>query len=62
MLIVLFVLPFYSHPNYSIVKHTSNQLGAQLTVNSWVMNFVFVALGVAVLLAGWQGLKGIFFS
>ena len=28
MLIVIFVLPYFSDQNYSIIKHTTNELGA----------------------------------
>lgn len=43
---VMFVLPFFSAEGYSIIKHTTSELGAQLTPNSWVMNVTFIGLGI----------------
>lgn len=58
MLIVIFALPFFSVEGYSILKNTTSQLGAQKTPNAWVMNAVFVLLGVSSIFAGWDPLKG----
>lgn len=61
MLVVIFVLPFFSAETYSIVKNTTSQLGAQNTPNSWMMNLVFVLLGLGSILGGWNILKGYWF-
>ncbi|MBT8311026.1 MAG: DUF998 domain-containing protein [Flavobacteriaceae bacterium] len=57
MLLVIFILPFYSFPEYSIFKNTTSHLGAQLTPNAWVLNTTFVLLGVATLIDGWRFLR-----
>ena len=57
MLIVIFVLPYFSDQNYSIIKHTTSELGAQNTPNSWIMNLTFIILGSASILDGWKFLK-----
>ena len=46
MLIVIFVLPFFSAEGYSIIRNTTSQLGAQNTPNALIMNVVFALLGV----------------
>ena len=61
MILVIFILPFFSDDGYSIIKHTTSQLGAQLTPNAWIMNFTFVSLGAGTVIAGWNRLKGYMF-
>jgi len=56
MLIVIFVLPFFTATGYSIIKNTTSQLGAQLTPNAWLMNIVFIGLGAASIVTGWRWL------
>jgi hypothetical membrane protein len=46
MILVVFILPFFSMEGYSIIKNTTSQLGAQLTPNAWLMNTVFFLLGL----------------
>jgi len=58
----MFVLPFFSAEGYSIVKHTTSQLGAQKTPNSWVMNIVFVLMGITSIWAGWAHYEGFWFQ
>ena len=53
MIIVVFVLPFFSIEGYSILRNTTSHLGAQNTPNAWLMNAVFILLGVMSLLVGW---------
>ena len=50
MIGVMFVLPFYSVESYSIVSNTTSHLGAQHAPNAWMMNVVFIILGVATIL------------
>ena len=57
MLLVLFLLPYHSVPGYSILKHTTSQLGAQNTPNAWIMNLVFCLLGLACIAEAWLHLK-----
>ncbi|MCB0376678.1 MAG: DUF998 domain-containing protein, partial [Sinomicrobium sp.] len=61
MLIVIFLLPFYSVENYAIWKNTTSQLGAQHAPNAWIMNVVFAALGSGSIIAGWKFLKNYVF-
>jgi len=54
MILIMFVLPFYTADGYSVVRHTTSQLGAQQTPNSWIMNLTFVMMGIASIYAGWS--------
>jgi hypothetical membrane protein len=54
MLLVMFILPFFSLENYSILKNTTSHLGAQNTPNAWIMNVVFLLLGTASIIGGWR--------
>lgn len=55
MLLVITMLPAFSAEEHSLLRHTTSQLGAQSTSNAWVMNAVFIALGVAVVIESWRG-------
>lgn len=57
LLVVMFVLPFYSADGYAIPLHTTSELGAQATPNAWVMNATFILLGIASILEGIVSLK-----
>jgi hypothetical protein len=61
MIPVIFILPFYSLESYSILKNTTSHLAAQNTPNAWIMNLVFILLGVATLIEGWAHLKSLWF-
>lgn len=58
MLLVIFILPFYSVESYSILQNTTSHLGAQHAPYAWVMNTTFVLLGLGSMLSGWPYLKG----
>ncbi|TAL63491.1 MAG: DUF998 domain-containing protein [Bacteroidetes bacterium] len=60
-LLVIFILPFYTAPEYSIIKNTTSQLGAQNTPNAWIMNLTFVSMGISSIIAGWRYYKGFAF-
>lgn len=60
LLAVMFILPFFSLPGYSLVTHTTSQLGAQSTPNAWVMNATFILLGASSIIAGWKVLQPYF--
>jgi hypothetical membrane protein len=62
MLLVMFILPFFSSPEYSIIRNTLSQLGAQKTQNAWIMNFTFVSLGIGSIIAGWKYFEGFAFQ
>ena len=57
MLLVMFILPYFSVYEYSILKNTTSHLGAQGAPYAWVMNLVFVLLGVAAIVDGWRCLS-----
>ena len=59
---VMFILPVYSTPEYSIISNTLSQLGAQNTPNAWIMNFTFVSLGISSIIAGWRYYEGFAFQ
>ena len=62
LLLVMFVLPYFSAPEYSIIRNTLSQLGAQNTQNAWIMNFTFVSLGIGSVIAGWRYFEGFAFQ
>jgi hypothetical membrane protein len=62
LLLVMFLLPCYSAPEYSLISNTLSQLGAQNTQNAWIMNFTFVALGIGSIIAGWRYFEGFAFQ
>ncbi|MDY0234985.1 MAG: DUF998 domain-containing protein [Gudongella sp.] len=55
---VMFLLPFFTAEGYSIIKHTTSELGAQNTPNSWIMNLAFFAMGFACIIEAIIYLKG----
>jgi len=57
MLLVMFILPFFSVDEYSILKNTTSHLGAQGAPYAWVMNVVFAMLGTATIVDGWGRLS-----
>lgn len=57
MLLVVFILPFFSVDEYSIIKNTTSHLGAQGAPYAWVMNMVFTLLGIATIIDGWMRLS-----
>lgn len=61
MVAVIFVLPFYSVAEYSPVRHSISELGAQGAPHAWVMNSVFILLGLASVIDGWPLLPGLWF-
>lgn len=61
MVPVIFILPFYSLESYSILKNTTSHLAAQITSNAWLMNLVFILLGVATIIEGLTHLKKYWF-
>jgi len=62
LLFVMFLLPIFSTPEYSIIRNTLSQLGAQNTPNAWIMNFSFVSLGIGSIIGGWRYFEGFAFQ
>ncbi len=54
LLLVMFILPFYSESSYSIVSNTTSHLGAQHAPNNWIMNITFMLLGLSTIYTGWK--------
>lgn len=57
-LLVMVILPSFSVPEYSIIRNTISELGAQFSPYSWIMNSVFVSLALGSLIAGWGYFEG----
>jgi hypothetical protein len=53
LILVMFLLPFFTEQGYSIIRNTTSQLGAQHTQNAWLMNFTFALMGLSSIYAGW---------
>jgi hypothetical membrane protein len=62
LILVMFILPFFSTSEYSIIRNTLSELGAQNTQNAWIMNFTFVSLGIGSIIAGWRYFEGFAFQ
>ncbi|TVP94413.1 MAG: DUF998 domain-containing protein, partial [Acholeplasmatales bacterium] len=57
MMLVMFILPCFSNEGMSLIAHSTSELGAQGTRNAWVMNTVFVLLGLGYGVFGIHSLK-----
>jgi len=57
-LLVMFVLPLFSFPGYSVIKNTVCDLGAQSSPHAWVMNLAFICLAICCVIAGWSYFEG----
>lgn len=57
MLLVMFILPFFSVDEYSILKNTTSHLGAQDAPYAWIMNVVFALLGISAIVDSWTRLS-----
>jgi len=58
VILVMFILPFFSVPGYSIIVNTLSDLGAQSAPHGWIMNFLFVCLAAGSLMAGLEYYEG----
>jgi hypothetical membrane protein len=58
LLAVMFLLPFFSVQEYSIICNTLSELGARCEPKAWIMNFIFISLALGSLTAGWGYFKG----
>ena len=61
LLLVMFILPFYSSEGYLILRNTTSHLGAQNSPNAWIMNVVFLLLGICCIIESWRYLKDYWF-
>lgn len=59
MLLVIFILPYFSTKGYSIITNTTSELGAQNTPNAWAMNTIFVLLGLSAIITAWRTFDGL---
>jgi hypothetical membrane protein len=58
MLLAMFMLPFYIVPDYSIIRNTLSELGAQSSPASWIINSIFAALALISVISGWRCFEG----
>jgi hypothetical membrane protein len=58
LILIMFILPGYSVQEYSIIKNTLSDLGAQSTHNSWIINSMLLLLAASTVYAGWGCYKG----
>jgi hypothetical membrane protein len=61
MLLAMFMLPFYIVPDYSIIRNTLSELGAQSSPASWIINSIFAALAIISVISGWRCFEGFVF-
>ncbi len=61
LVLAAFILPFFSVDEYTIIKNTTSHLGAQGAPNAWMMNVVFVLLGISSIVDSWSRLSGFWF-
>ena len=47
MLIIMFILPFFSVFEHSIIRNTLSQLGAENSPIGWLMSINFVSFGIS---------------
>lgn len=62
LILVMFLLPFFTAEGYSIIRNTTSQLGAQKTPNAWIMNITFALIGLSSIYAGWGHYEGYWFQ
>lgn len=49
LILVITILPIFSFADYSIIEHTTSHLGAQGSNNGWIMNVMFLVLGLTAI-------------
>ncbi|KAA1247541.1 DUF998 domain-containing protein [Aquimarina sp. RZ0] len=54
LLLAAFILPFFTDREYSLLKNTLSELGAQNTPYNWIMNFIFILLGFITFINGFK--------
>lgn len=57
LLVVMLVLPYFSTSNYSIISNTTSHLAAQGSPHAWLMNLIFILLGLTSIVSGWKALE-----
>jgi hypothetical membrane protein len=58
MLLTMFLLPLLGVPEYSIIRNSLSELGAQYAPGAWIMNLIFVSLALGSVIAGWGFFEG----
>ncbi|OIQ18747.1 DUF998 domain-containing protein [Lacinutrix sp. MedPE-SW] len=56
-LVVMYVLPFFSFSEYSLIENTVTELGSQNVPGNWIANSSIILLGVATFFLGLITLK-----
>jgi hypothetical membrane protein len=57
LLLTMSLLPLLRQDDYSLIRHTTSQLGAQQAPYAWIMNLGFILIGLASLIAAWQAFR-----
>ncbi len=57
LLITIFVLPFFSFKDYSIIRNSISELGAQNVPNNWIMNSSIMLMSLSIIALGFKSLK-----
>jgi len=57
MILTAFILPSFSSEEYSIVRHSLSELGAQSTPGNWIMNSIIILLSIVTVLLGSKVLR-----
>jgi hypothetical membrane protein len=57
LIIVMFVLPFFSVESYSLITNTTSHLGAQYAPHAWMMNITFILIGMSCVIESLRYLK-----
>lgn len=58
MLLLIFVLPLFSFPGYSVARNSILELGAQFSPNAWIINVAIALFSAASVIAGWKYFEG----
>lgn len=58
ILLLMFLLPLFSVPGYSIIRNTVCELGAQSSPHAQIINFTFVFLAIGSVVEGWAFFEG----
>ncbi len=62
LFIAIFLLPLISFPEYSIIANTTSHLGSQGAPYNWVVNSIFIIVGVMVIMDGNYAFKHLYFQ
>lgn len=61
LLIIMFILPIFYKGDYSILRNSISELGAQFTPYAWITNLTLIITGIYSVIAGWSYFKNLTF-